>query len=82
HTKLAVDGSRTLEALPAAIAAMSEPQMSHDAVAFLLLSQEVAKHVTVIQSGQGADEVFGGYHWYPKLMGSTDPVADYAKAYF
>ena len=82
HTKLAVDGTRTLEALPAAIAAMSEPQMSHDAVAFLLLSQEVAKHVTVIQSGQGADEVFGGYHWYPKLMGSTDPVADYAKAYF
>jgi asparagine synthase (glutamine-hydrolysing) len=82
HRKLAVDGSRTLEALPAAIQAMSEPQMSHDAVAFLLLSQEVAKHVTVIQSGQGADEVFGGYHWYPKLMGSANPVADYAKAYF
>jgi asparagine synthase (glutamine-hydrolysing) len=82
HTKIAVDGSRTLEALPAAIAAMSEPQMSHDAVAFLLLSQEVARHVTVIQSGQGADEVFGGYHWYPKLMESADPVADYARAYF
>jgi asparagine synthase (glutamine-hydrolysing) len=82
HTKIAVDGSRTLEALPAAIAAMSEPQMSHDAVAFLLLSQEVARHVTVIQSGQGADEVFGGYHWYPKLMESAAPVADYARAYF
>lgn len=81
HAKLVVDGSRTLEALPLAIHAMAEPQMSHDAVAFLLLSQEVAKHVKVIQSGQGADEVFGGYHWYPKLMGSTDPVADYAHAY-
>lgn len=81
HAKLVVDGSRTLEALPHAIHAMAEPQMSHDAVAFLLLSQEVAKHVKVIQSGQGADEVFGGYHWYPKLMGSTDPVADYARAY-
>lgn len=82
HAKLVVDGSRTLEALPAAIQAMAEPQMSHDAVAFLLLSQEVARHVKVIQSGQGADEVFGGYHWYPKLMGSTDPTADYARAYF
>jgi asparagine synthase (glutamine-hydrolysing) len=82
HTKLVVDGSRTLDALPDAIRAMAEPQMSHDAVAFLLLSTEVAKHVKVIQSGQGADEVFGGYHWYPKLMGSTDPVADYARAYF
>lgn len=82
HNKLVVDGSRTLDALPAAIRAMVEPQMSHDAVAFLLLSEEVAKHVKVIQSGQGADEVFGGYHWYPKLMGSDDPVRDYAKAYF
>ncbi|WP_232627760.1 N-acetylglutaminylglutamine amidotransferase [Methylobacterium sp. Leaf118] len=81
HAKLVVDGARTLDALPLAIHAMAEPQMSHDAVAFLLLSQEVAKHVKVIQSGQGADEVFGGYHWYPKLMGSTDPVADYARAY-
>ena len=82
HHKIVVDGARTLGALPAAIAAMAEPQMSHDAVAFLLLSEEVAKHIKVIQSGQGADEVFGGYHWYPKLMGSSDPTADYAKAYF
>ena len=41
--------------------------VSHDCVAFYLLSQEVAKHVKVVQSGQGADEVFAGYHWYPPL---------------
>jgi asparagine synthase (glutamine-hydrolysing) len=36
----------------------------------------------VVQSGQGADEVFAGYHWYPKLKDSNDPVGDYAAAFF
>jgi asparagine synthase (glutamine-hydrolysing) len=46
---------------------MSEPMVSHDCVAFYLLSEEVSKSVTVVQSGQGADEVFAGYDWYPPL---------------
>ena len=50
-----------LPALDGAIAAMSEPMVSHDAVAFYLLSQEVSKSYKVVQSGQGADEVFAGY---------------------
>jgi asparagine synthase (glutamine-hydrolysing) len=56
--------------------------MSHDAVGFYLLSNEVSKYVKVAQSGQGADEIFGGYHWYPMLMHSNDPTADYARVYF
>ena len=33
----------------------------------------VAKHVKVVQSGQGADEVLGGYDWYPPLaVGAAD----------
>ena len=56
-----------LPALDGAIGAMSEPMVSHDCVAFYLLSQEVSKHVKVVQSGQGADEVFAGYHWYPPM---------------
>ena len=82
HTKIMVDASRTLGALPRAVAAMGEPMMSHDSVAFFLLSEEVAKHVKVVQSGQGADEIFAGYHWYPKMMDSVDPVSDYAALYF
>ncbi len=27
------------------------------------------KEVKVVQSGQGADEVFGGYFWYPQMAG-------------
>ena len=49
------------------IAAMSEPMVSHDCVAFYLLSEDVSASVKVVQSGQGADEVLGGYDWYPPL---------------
>jgi asparagine synthase (glutamine-hydrolysing) len=82
HHKIRVDSKRRLlPSLPACVRAMSEPMVSHDAIGFYLLSQEVSRHVKVVQSGQGADEVFAGYHWYPPMQGSTDPVADYARAF-
>ncbi|MFJ8945264.1 N-acetylglutaminylglutamine amidotransferase [Streptomyces sp. NPDC102395] len=67
HHQLMVPSDRVSGALDAAVAAMSEPMMSHDTVAFHLLSEQVAKEVKVVQSGQGADEVFAGYHWYPAM---------------
>lgn len=82
HRKIRIPACRTLEALPSAIGAMSEPMMSHDAVAFYLLSQEVSREVKVVQSGQGADEIFGGYHWYEKALRANDPVAEYKRIYF
>ena len=66
-----------------AIAAMSEPMVSHDAVAFYLLSQEVARDRKVVQSGQGADEVLGGYYWYPPMLEAPgDGLDTYAGAFF
>jgi asparagine synthase (glutamine-hydrolysing) len=67
HQKIMVSSDRLLPAVDAAIEAMSEPMVSHDCVAFYLLSEEVSRSVTVVQSGQGADEVFAGYDWYPPL---------------
>lgn len=82
HHKIHVASSELLRELPAAIAAMSEPMVSHDCIGFYLLSREVAKHCKAVQSGQGADEVFAGYHWYPPLAGSTEPFDDYREAFF
>jgi asparagine synthase (glutamine-hydrolysing) len=81
HHRIFVESRRLIDALPGTVAAMSEPMVSYDNVGFFLLSQEVARHVKVVQSGQGADEVFGGYDWYPKLVGSGNPAADYGRAF-
>lgn len=82
HHRIEVDSRRALPALAGCIEAMSEPMVSHDNIGFYLLSQEVAQHVRVVQSGQGADEVFAGYHWYPPMLGSNDALADYSRLFF
>ncbi len=83
HHKIHVPTDRMLPALDGAIAAMSEPMVSHDAVAFYLLSQEVSKSLKVVQSGQGADEVFAGYSWYPPLVDADGSGVDrYAAEFF
>lgn len=76
HHRLRIPTPELVPALRAAIGAMSEPMVSHDVVAFSLLSQAVAQHVKVVQSGQGADEVFAGYHWYPPMVEAPEPGAD------
>jgi len=67
HHQLMVPNDQVLPRLPEAFANMSEPMFGQDAVAFYLLSEVVSKEVKVVQSGQGADEVFGGYFWYPRM---------------
>jgi asparagine synthase (glutamine-hydrolysing) len=57
-----------------------------DAIGFYLLSEQVSKDVKVVQSGQGADEVFGGYFWYPQMKSSFEESGDalesFRKHYF
>lgn len=84
HHKYLIPNSEVLRRLPEAVGQMSEPMFAQDAVAFYLLGEQVSRTVKVVQSGQGADEVFGGYFWYPRMAAETEgsPLARFARHYF
>lgn len=47
----------------------------HGGVAFHLLSEIVSEHVKIALSGEGADELFGGYYWiYTHPLGFADRI--------
>jgi len=71
HHKYAIANAEVLARLPEAVDAMAEPMVSQDAVSFYLLAEQVHKTVKVVQSGQGADEVFAGYSWHPKMAAES-----------
>tara|TARA_Y100000768_G_scaffold380419_1_gene357515 strand:+ start:569 stop:2335 length:1767 start_codon:yes stop_codon:yes gene_type:complete len=72
HSKYNVTNDLLYDNLDNVIKNMSEPMFSQDSSAFYLLSQKVSQSNKVVLSGQGADEVFGGYFWYEKIMNETD----------
>ncbi len=83
HHKYAVPNTSVLHTLPDAIAQMSEPMASYDVTAFYLLGEKVSQEVKVVLAGQGADEVFGGYFWYPRMeAASGTPLERFSSHYF
>ena len=71
HHRFTIPNEEVLARLPEAIDNMGEPMVAQDAVAFYLLGEQVSQKVKVVQSGQGADEVFGGYFWYPQMQAAA-----------
>ena len=83
HHKYLIPNSEVLKRLPEAVAQMAEPMVGQDAVAFYLLGEKVADEVKVVLSGQGADEVFGGYFWYPRMdEAAGSPLERFRNHYF
>lgn len=83
HQKIVISNSEVLPRLIESVDAMSEPMFGQDAIGFYLLAEQVSKEISVVLSGQGADEVFGGYFWYPLMeQASGDPVDRFRRYYF
>ena len=82
HHKYRIPNDEVLKRLPEAVDNMAEPMFGQDAVAFYLLSEQVSKSVKVVQSGQGADEVFGGYFWYQNMVDEQGSDLDRFRAHY
>lgn len=63
HHELIVS-PRISELLPKLVAAFDEPFADSSAVPTYLVSKMASEHVKVVLSGEGADELFGGYETY------------------
>lgn len=83
HHKYLLPNSEVLKRLPEAVRSMSEPMVSQDNIAFYLLAEKVSQEVKVVLAGQGADEVFGGYFWYPQMDAAQGaPLEKFRSHYF
>lgn len=64
HYKRLISGDDFFEALPTIQYHMDEPQSNLSSVPLYFLAQLASEHVKVVLSGEGADELFGGYDSY------------------
>ncbi|MCX7898054.1 MAG: N-acetylglutaminylglutamine amidotransferase [Rhodocyclaceae bacterium] len=76
HHRYVIPNDEVLARLPEAVCAMAEPMVSQDVASFYLLAERVRETVKVVQSGQGADELFAGYSWHAQMAAADDPAIE------
>lgn len=64
HTETRISGTEALSLLPKVVAECDEPFADSSYLPTYLISALARQHVTVALSGDGADELFGGYTRY------------------
>ncbi len=64
HTEINISPEEYFQEMPKVVWHFDEPVADPSAVALYFLAREARKHVKVVLSGEGSDELFGGYNIY------------------
>ncbi|AYK07231.1 asparagine synthase (glutamine-hydrolyzing) [Brevibacillus laterosporus] len=64
HHEVTMNAERYLQELPRLIWHQDEPVADPSAILLYFVAEMASEHVTVVLSGEGADEFFGGYNIY------------------
>lgn len=64
HTEITIDPKTYFDVLPKLVWYFDEPVADPSAIGLYFVAKEARKKVTVVLSGEGADELFGGYNIY------------------
>ena len=64
HNKLYLDAKTTYPVIEEIISTSDEPFADSSAIPMYMIAKETSKHIKVSLSGDGGDEIFGGYRKY------------------
>jgi asparagine synthase (glutamine-hydrolysing) len=73
HVHETLDVDSLIELMPQYVDQFDEPFADSSAFPTMALTRLARRHVTVALTGDGADELFGGYHYFP-LMDKLAPL--------
>jgi asparagine synthase (glutamine-hydrolysing) len=77
HHEIDLGMPRVAEMLERMVAVYDEPFADTSNIPTYMISEFARKHVKVVLSGDGGDELFGGYWWYPPLAMSEKEGGSY-----